>query len=148
ELEVREARRAGAQAQLARLEQMPRKEEAAASASRVAEARAYLAMQQARLERGEAQLKVKLISNEEAEQLRQAVVAAQKQLERADTEDRMLRGGAWEADKAVARAAVAEAEALVAQMKTEIQRLTVCARGPGTVLQVNVHPGEGVGGRP
>jgi multidrug resistance efflux pump len=147
ELQVREARRASGQAQLARLEQMPRTEEVTASASRVAEARAYLAMQQARLDRAEAQLKARLLSNEEAEQFRQAVVAARKQLDRAEIEDHVLRGGAWEADKAVARATVAEAESLVAQMKTELQRLTVCARGPGTVLQVNVRASEAVGAR-
>jgi multidrug resistance efflux pump len=113
----------------------------------VAEVRANLAVQESRLERGKMQFKERLLSMEELEQLRQAVVAAQKQLARAETEDRMLRGGAWEADKAVARAAVGEAEALVGQAKTELQRLNVTAPLDGTVLQVNVHAGEAVGAR-
>jgi multidrug resistance efflux pump len=76
------------------------------------------------------------------------VAAAQEQLARAEAEERILRKGAWEADKAIARAAVAEAEALVAQGRTEVGRLTVCAPADGTILQVNSRRGEAVGNGP
>jgi len=148
ELQIREARLSTARAQLARLEEMPRKDEVAVSVARVGEARANLAIAQARLERTQTLLKDKLISAPETEQIRQAVTAAQEQLARAEAEHRMLRQGAWEADKAIARTAVAEAEALVAQGKTEVARLTVCAPSAGTVLQVNVRRGEAVGNGP
>src|SRR5262249_4238392 len=65
--------------------------------------------------------------------------------------ERQLRAGAWEADRAIARATVAESQALVDQITTELKRCTVHAPGPGTVLQVNVRVGEAVGaksGRP
>jgi multidrug efflux pump subunit AcrA (membrane-fusion protein) len=148
ELQIREARLTTARAQHARLEEMPRKDEVAVSAARMGEARANLAMQQARLERAQTLLKDKLLSPPEVEQIRQAVAAAQQQLARAEAEDRMLRKGAWEPDQAIARTAVAEAEALVAQGKTELARLTVCAPVPATVLQVNIRRGEAVGNGP
>jgi HlyD family secretion protein len=145
ELRIREAKLSAAQAQLARLEQMPRADEVASSAAGIGEARAHLATQQAKLDRGQQLHKDKLISLHEVEQLKQAVVAAQEQLARIQANDRLLRAGAWEADKAIARSAVAEAEALVAQGKTELNKLTVCAPVEATVLQVNVHAGEGIG---
>jgi multidrug resistance efflux pump len=148
ELKVREARLATAKAQLAKLQQMPRADEVAASAARVKEAKANLAVQESRWERGKTLLKDKLISAPEVEQLQEGVTAAKEQLARAEAEDRMVRAGAWEADKAIAGAAVAEAEALVAQGKAELNRLTVTAPVSGTILQVNVRAGEAVGGRP
>jgi len=47
-----------------------------------------------------------------------------------------------ENDVAVARAQLAAAEAEVQQTEVRIERLTVCAPRDGTVLQVNVRPGE------
>jgi multidrug efflux pump subunit AcrA (membrane-fusion protein) len=88
------------------------------------------------------------MSPSELEELEQSVVAARERLAQAVAEDRLLRAGSPEADRAVSRAAVTEAEALVAQGKTELERLTVCAPLAGTVLQVNLHPGEAAGGRP
>jgi multidrug efflux pump subunit AcrA (membrane-fusion protein) len=148
ELRVRAARLVAARAQLARLEQMPRPDETAASAARVGEARAQLAIQQAKLERGQTLFKDKLVSTHELEQLKQAVVAAQEHLAAAQAADRMVRAGAWEADRTVARAAVAEAEALVAQGQAELEKLTVVAPVSAEVLQVNVRVGEAIGNGP
>ena len=53
--------------------------------------------------------------------------------------------GAWEPDLDVARAAVMQAEAEVAQISTEIDRAIVRAPIDGQVLQVNVRVGERVG---
>jgi len=148
ERQVRDARLAAARAQLARLEQLPRSDDVVVSAARVGEARANLAAQQGQLERGQELLKSHLVSPQEVERLKQSVAAAQEQLTRALAEDRQLRSGAWEADRAVARAAVGEAQALVDQANTELDRLTVRAPVAATVLQVNVRGGEGVGDRP
>lgn len=148
DLKLREARLASAKAQLERLEKMPRADEVAASAARVAEAQAHVAMQQAKLERGQVLLKSKLAGPQEVEELEQGVAAAKERLARAQAEDRLLRAGTWEADKAIARAAVAEAEALVGQGQAELKRLTVDAPVAGTILQVNIRAGESVGARP
>jgi multidrug resistance efflux pump len=148
DLQVRQARLATARAQLARLEQMPRSEELAASKARVDEARANLKVHETQLDRGQKLLKKDFADPQEVERLRQLVVAAQDQLARAEAEDRQLSAGAWEADRAIARATVAEAQALVDQITTELERWTVRALSPGTVLQVNVHGGEAVGEKP
>jgi multidrug efflux pump subunit AcrA (membrane-fusion protein) len=148
ELAVREAHLATARAQLARLEQMPRSDEVTASAARVAEARAHVAMQQARLERGQSLFKEKLASPQEVETLKQSLAAAKEKLDQAHAEDRLLRGGAWEADKAIAQATVVEATTLVGQAKTELGRLIVRAPVQATVLQVNIRAGEAAVGRP
>ena len=55
-----------------------------------------------------------------------------------------LLAGAWKPDLAIARAAVEQAEAEVAQISTEIERATVRAPIEGQVLQVNVRAGERV----
>jgi multidrug resistance efflux pump len=65
-------------------------------------------------------------------------------------EEARLRAGAWEADKAIARAAVAMAEAEVSQLKIQLDLHRVCTpvlmdetgAVEFTVLQVNVRPGE------
>jgi multidrug efflux pump subunit AcrA (membrane-fusion protein) len=147
-LQMRKARLASARAQQARAEQAPREDEVIASEARVGEARAQLAIQQARLDRGEQMRKDRLISSQEVEQLRQEVKAAREQLKRAEAGNRILRAGARESDRDVARAAVQEAAALVGQAETELARLTVRAPVAATVLQVNAHPGEAAGGTP
>jgi HlyD family secretion protein len=145
---LRAARLTTAQAQLARLEQMPRPEQLPASAARIRAAQAQLAAQKAALKQAVELFERKLLGDHELEQRRQALKAAEEQLEAAEADDRLLKSGAWEADKAVARAQVEEARALVGQIKIERQRLRVKAPIAGTVLQVNVRPGEAVPMRP
>ena len=54
----------------------------------------------------------------------------------------LLKAGAWEADKAIARANVEQAASQVVQAKTTLQLLEIRAPTDGTILQVNVRPGE------
>ena len=54
----------------------------------------------------------------------------------------LLKAGAWEADKDVAQAAVDTAKAQVEQDKTTLAMLQVRAPVDGTILQVNIRPGE------
>jgi multidrug resistance efflux pump len=60
----------------------------------------------------------------------------------------LLKAGAWAADKAVAKAAVAQAEAAVQQTWTDLDRRVARAPIDATVLQVNLRPGEFVGTPP
>ena len=53
-----------------------------------------------------------------------------------------LRAGAWAPELAEARAAVATAQARVAQARTEMDRLVIRAPVDGEVLQSNARPGE------
>src|SRR5205823_6612621 len=101
-----------------------------------------------RLRRAQALSRSRAVGEEELVRLRQDCEAAREQLARAEAESRLLRAGAWGPDKAVARAAVAQARAQLAQAETELERLEVRALVGGEVLQVNVRPGEFVGARP
>lgn len=83
---------------------------------------------------------------------RQKLAAARADAAGMQAEEDRLRAGAWEADKTIARAAVALADAEVLQLKTQLDLHRVCtpeledAAGAVelTVLQVNVRPGEAV----
>jgi len=64
------------------------------------------------------------------------------QLAQAKANLALLKAGAWEADKAVSQAAVDAAKAQVEQDKTTLELLQVRAPIDGTILQVNIRPGE------
>lgn len=68
--------------------------------------------------------------------------AAYAQLGVAQTNLALLKAGAWDADKLIAYTAVKQASAQVEQDKTNLDLLQVRAPVDGTILQVNVRPGE------
>jgi multidrug resistance efflux pump len=142
ELKVGEANLASARAQLVLVESRPRAEELPPSEARVREAEAQLAQQLDRLRRSRQLLPGRAIPEQELVENEQTVRAARELLTRARAEHDLLRAGASEAEKGVARAAVAQAEALLEQTRTELERLCICAPGDGTVLRVHVHRGE------
>jgi multidrug resistance efflux pump len=145
---VREAALAGAEAQLRRLEEMPRKEELPPSEARVREAEANLADLEDQYRRAQALAGRNAVAEEELVRRRQAASMAREQLARARAEHDLLRAGAWEADRAVSAASVEQARAQLEQTRTELGRLVVRALVDGEVLQVNVRPGEFVGAPP
>ncbi|MCG3136591.1 MAG: Inner membrane protein YibH [Phycisphaerae bacterium] len=142
ELQVRTAAFASAEAELNRLEQLPRPEEIPVAQASVTEAEALLADREFRY------LHTKKLyeegkSNEfEFVTAEQAYKLAQAQLARAQAELKLLEAGSWESDRQVARAAVEQARAAVEQVKTELDRLIVRATVDGEILQVDVRPGE------
>jgi multidrug resistance efflux pump len=148
ELRVREANLKAAQAQLGRLEAQPRPEELPPSLARVNEAKANVAATEDKLRRTDSLVQGRAASTEDLVHARESHEATRAQLERAEAEYKLLRAGAWGADKEVARAAAAHARAQLSQTETELERLIVRAQVPGEVLQVNVRPGEFVGARP
>lgn len=74
--------------------------------------------------------------------------AARAQLAVAQTNLALLKAGAWDADKLIAYTAVKQARAQVEQDKTTLDLLQVRAPVDGTLLQVNVRPGEYVATAP
>ena len=76
---------------------------------------------------------------------RNAVTTAAATLARAEAEQRLLLAGSWKAERDVAAAQVALAQAQVEQTMTELDRLRVTAPVTGRVLQKNVRVGEYVG---
>ncbi|AWM36880.1 putative efflux pump membrane fusion protein [Gemmata obscuriglobus] len=164
ELAVRRAARDSAEAQLAKLEAMPRKEELPPLEAKVVESKANLDDKTKLFERARRELNSGVGSNESYETRQMAVDVARAQLRRTEAELELSRAGAWAFDAAVSRAAVAQAQAQMEQTRTELDRLKVLAprvRKPGAdrtldpipsgdlvefkVLQVNVRPGEYVG---
>ncbi|HMP01506.1 MAG TPA: biotin/lipoyl-binding protein, partial [Gemmatales bacterium] len=148
ELKLREAALGLAQAQLLKLEQMPRPEELPAYEARVREAEATLSDLEDQLSRYRVVFARGAGMGEEMTRREKAADVAKEQLRRARAEFNLMKAGAWDADKAIAQATVLQAAAQLQQTKTDLDRLVVRALVDGEVLQVNVRPGEYVGAQP
>jgi multidrug resistance efflux pump len=148
QLQYQEANLLAAQAQLDKLEKQPRPEEVPPSEAKVATAQASVALQQDLAERARRMMGTRSISQEDLNQRVLTTQVAQQQLAQAEAELKLLKAGAWEPDKAIARAAIAQAKAQIEQTKTDLERALVRAPVDGDVLQVNVRPGEYVGTPP
>ena len=131
-----------ARAERARLDAQPRSEEVPVSAAKVAAARARRALLEDQYERARRLLERRAIPQEDYRQRQLALEEGRQQLARAEAEHALLRAGAWKPDKAIARAAVAKAQARLEQIDVDLERTVVCAPVDGEVLQVNVRPGE------
>jgi multidrug resistance efflux pump len=142
DLAVRKANLLAAQTELAKLEAMPRPEELPAAEARVREAEANLTEAEDKYRRSEPLLPRGAITEGELVRYRQAVAAARAQVARAKADYELLTAGAWEADKAVARAQIEQSKAQMQQVETDIARMLVTAPMDAEVLQSNVHPGE------
>ncbi|MFO0930486.1 MAG: efflux RND transporter periplasmic adaptor subunit [Gemmataceae bacterium] len=142
ELRVRKAALAAAEAQLGKLERMPREEEVPALEAKVAEARALFADRQDLAARSRRLYAQRAIGDEERVRTEQSLQVAKEQLRKAEADLALLKAGAWEPDKAIARASVEQAKATLDQTETELKRLEVEALEDGVVLQVNVRSGE------
>jgi multidrug efflux pump subunit AcrA (membrane-fusion protein) len=148
QLKYREANRAAAEAQLLRLGNMPRPEEVPPGEAKVRAAEAAVRMQRDLAQRAAKMIAGRAIAEEDYRQRTLALAMAEQQLAQAKADLALLKAGPWEPDKAIARAAVAVAEAQIRQTQTDLDRCLVRAPVDGVVLQVNVRPGEYVGTPP
>ncbi len=148
QLEYQKANRAAAEANLAKLNAMPRPEELPASEAKVRTAKASLAQLEDQYERAQRLYARRAVAEEEYNQKGLAVEVARHQLAQAEADLALLKAGAWEPDKAIARASIAQARAQILQIETDLKRAVVRAPVDGDVLQVNVRPGEYVGTPP
>ena len=145
QLAFQEANLFAAREQLAKLEAMPRQEELPPSEAKVRMHETNVALLQDQFERGKKLFATNAIGAEEQVSRELKFRSAEQQLAQAKAENQLLLAGAWGPDKAIAKAAVEQAQAQIEQIKTEIERSTVRAPVDGNVLQVNVRPGEYVG---
>jgi multidrug resistance efflux pump len=127
---------------------MPRPEEIPAAKARVEAAESNVLRLLDQYQRAHKLLASRSIGAEEHNILQRQYEEAVHQREQASADLKLLTAGAWEPDKAIARAAIQQAEAQIAQTQTEIERALVRAPVAGRVLQVNVRPGEYVGTTP
>jgi multidrug resistance efflux pump len=159
ELAARKASLVNANAQLNRLQMMPRPEELPPLQAKVAECKANLEDKTAMYERVKANSAV--VSAEELNNRKAAAAVALAQYDKAVSDLKLSEAGSWRHDVLVAESAVAQAQALCDQTQVELKRLHVAAprlrrvgadRGKTPipdadlvqfkVLQVNVRPGE------
>jgi multidrug resistance efflux pump len=148
QLKYQEAALEAAKAQLAKLEAQPRPEEVPPSEAKVRVARATVDLQRDLSERARRLLPSGSMAQEDVNQRVLSVEVANQQLAQAQADLRLLKAGAWEPDKAIARAAIVQAEAQIVQTKVDLDRTQVRAPMEGKVLQVNVRVGEYVGAPP
>jgi multidrug efflux pump subunit AcrA (membrane-fusion protein) len=148
ELAVRRAALATAKSELTRLEAEPRKEKVPVLVAQVNEARASVVRETDAFKRTEDTFARKVSTEQELISRREALAAAQANLEKTQADLDLLKAGSWEYDRDIARTDVGRAEAEVAKIETELDRLVVRALVAGRVLQVNVRPGEFVGAPP
>ena len=142
ELAVRLAALASSQADLARLEALPRPEDLPPAQARVTTAESALADADQQLALAEGVQDKRAISIQELDRRRFAARTAKSQAEQAAADLLRVKAGAWAPELEQARAAVRGAEARVAAQRVELERLVVRAPVDGTLLQVNVRPGE------
>jgi multidrug resistance efflux pump len=147
-LKYNEANLQAARAQLAKLDAQPRPEEVPPSEAKVKVAEANMAVQQDLADRARRLQPRGAMADEDVYQRMLTLGVSRQQLAQAKAEDALLKSGAWQFDKDIAKASVALAEAQVQQTKTDLDRVLVRAPRDGVILQVNVREGEYVGTPP
>lgn len=148
DLVIKEAAVAQARSELVRLEAEPRKERIPLLVATVDEATSTVARERDALRRTEETFARKVSTEQDLIERRERLAAAEAALARATADLELLKAGSWEYDRDVTRAALERAEAEVAKIAVELDRLVVRALVGGRVLQVNVRPGEFVGAPP
>ena len=148
ELAVKRAVVSQSKSELIRLEAEPRKEKIPVIVAQVNEARAAVIRETDALKRTEETFARKVTTEQELIARREALASAQAALDKSQADLDLLKAGSWQYDRDVAREAISKAEADVANIEVELDRLIVRALVAGQVLQVNVRPGEFVGTPP
>jgi multidrug resistance efflux pump len=142
---VKQAAVAQSRSELVRLEAEPRPEKIPVLAATVDEVRALVVRETDALKRVEETFARKVATEQELIERREALAAAKAALARSQADLHLLEAGSWQYDRDVAKAALSRAEAEVAKIEVELDRLIVRSLVAGRVLQVNVRPGEFVG---
>jgi multidrug resistance efflux pump len=121
---------------------MPRPEEIPPAEARVVEAEAQVADAKAQLELYDAVADKRAVSQDELNRRRYAVKIAEARLVQSRSSLDLLKAGSWKPETEIARSQVASAEAQLASIRTNIERLTTRAPVDGEVLQVKIRKGE------
>jgi len=148
DLAVRRSVVSQAKSELVRLEAEPRKEKIPVLAAQVNEAQATVLREADSLRRAEETFARKVTTEQDLIARREAYAGAEANLERTQADLALLQAGSWEYDRDVTRTAIAKAEAEVAKIETDLDRLIVRAQVASRILQLNVRPGEFVGAPP
>lgn len=142
DLAVKRAALAAAKKRLAKLEEEPRAEDIPPAEARVREAQANLGNAQVQLKLIESVHDRRAVREEDVQTRKYAYKAAQANLADAQSQLALLKAGAWAPDIAVAKSEVAQAEAQLKAVETNIDRLTTRSPIAGVVLQKKVRVGQ------
>lgn len=142
DLRVKQAMLEQARAKLRKLEEQPRAEDIPPAEAKVREAQANLADAEVQMKLIESVQDRRAVREEDVQRRRIAYQAAQARLHEAQSQLALLKAGAWAPDIAVARTEVAQAEAQVKQVTTNLERLTMTAPLDGVILQKKVRVGQ------
>lgn len=142
QLAVARAAVKSAEANILKLQALPRVEDVPPLKARVAQANAELEDARSRLEMWESIEDPRAIARDEMDRRRFAVRIAETRLADAEALLASTVAGAWAPDLAIAEAALESARAEEARLVTELDRHTVRSPVNGEVLQVNVRAGE------
>lgn len=142
ELREKETALEAAGAKLKKLEEEPRAEDIPPAEAKVREAQADLSDAEVQMKLIESVTDRRAVREEDVQRRRIAFQAAQARLNEAKSQLELLKAGDWAPDLAVARADVAQADAQVREVRTNIERLTMTAPMDGVILQKRVRPGQ------
>jgi multidrug resistance efflux pump len=142
DLRVKQAMLEQARAKLKKLEQQPRAEDIPPAEAKVSEAQANLADAEVQMKLIESVQDRRAVRDEDVQRRRIAFKAAQARLSEAQSQLALLKAGAWAPDLVVARSEVAQTEAQVREVATNIERLTMTAPLDGIILQKKVRVGQ------
>ena len=148
QLALKQAALEVAQAQLTRLQELPRPEEIPGLEAKVRAAENELANKVKIRERILKLQGTDAVTQEDIDAAVYSAAIAAANLSQAQADLELLQAGAWKYDKLVAQMNVEQATAEVEQTNTDIQRRTIKALVDGEVLKVNIHPGEFAGTPP
>lgn len=142
DLRVKQAMLEESRAKLKKLEEQPRAEDIPPAEAKVSEAQANLADAEVQMKLIESVTDRRAVRDEDVQRRRIAFKAAQARLSEAQSQLALLQAGAWAPDLAVARSEVAQTEAQVKEVATNIERLTMTAPLDGIILQKKVRVGQ------
>ena len=131
-----------AEQQLRKLQLQPQPETVPPSEAQVRVAEANVRQMEDQYKRARNEFQKKAIAEQDLVTAEENYRSANAQLALAKANLTLLKVGAWQPDKDIAAANVEQTAAQVEQAKTMLELLQVRAPVDGTILQVNVRPGE------
>lgn len=142
DLESRTIEYENAQAQLKKLETLPRPEDVAVAKAVLNSAKAGFELAESQYERVEGLQNSGAMSQEEVARRKYAFEEAQAKVQQAQADFEKTQAGAWLPDLEIARLQVKQSKSLVQRVEADIARTIIRAPTAATVLQIKIHEGE------
>ena len=131
-----------AQANLKKLESLPRTEDVASAEAQLNRTKAELDQAKNQYQRVAGLEKSGAMSEEEVNRRRFAFEEADAKFQQSQANLEKVKVGAWPPDLEIARLKVKQSKALVLRAEAEIERTLIRAPTDATVLQIKIHEGE------